>query len=264
MYKSIIFIDLDGTLIYEISPGRFYIPPELPQTLYRLKESYYLPVVCTARQPKFVEKHLSALFSTGIYYNGAFVQHQKTPIINIPLSPEEIYHTVNYWSKYGGSLIFQGNQHGYCYNISEKHYRTLNDIYGITDYIHPYYCMQQEPVYAIDMFFEDSFQFYSCKAGIAFPYVLDYHQGDWTGSLSGINTSKGEAAMQLCQALQIPPENCYAFGDSNNDLSLFEVVGYSIAVKNASQDLIKIANDVTDHCKDNGVVNALTTLLNGG
>lgn len=261
MYKSIIFIDLDGTLIYEISPGQFYIPAELPQIFCHLKESLYLPVVCTARSPKFVEKHLSALFSTGIYYNGAFVQHQKTSIINTPLSLEEIYHIVNYWSKYGGSLIFQGNQHGYCYNISEKYYRILNDIYGINDYVNPYYLMQQESVYTVDMFFEDRFQFFSCKAGITHPYVLDYHQGDWTGSLSGINASKGQAAMQLCQTLQIPPKNCYAFGDSNNDISLFEVVGYSIAVKNASQDLIKIATDITDHCKDNGVINALMTLF---
>ena len=54
MYKSIFFIDLDGTVIQEVEPGIFHVPTQFKPELKKLEEINCLPVVCTARQPGFV------------------------------------------------------------------------------------------------------------------------------------------------------------------------------------------------------------------
>lgn len=68
MYKSIFFIDLDGTVIQEVEPGIFHVPTQFKPELKKLEEINCLPVVCTARQPGFVKKLFGDLFSAGIFF----------------------------------------------------------------------------------------------------------------------------------------------------------------------------------------------------
>lgn len=60
-------------------------------------------------------------------------------------------------------------------------------------------------------------------------------------------SSKGIAIEKLLKILNIEKENVVCFGDSMNDYSMFEVCGYSVAMKNASSKLKEIAYCVTDY-----------------
>ena len=52
--------------------------------------------------------------------------------------------------------------------------------------------------------------------------------------------------MELIKYLGISKDNTMCFGDSLNDLSMFKVCNYRVAMKNASLDIKKVANYVTD------------------
>ena len=57
--------------------------------------------------------------------------------------------------------------------------------------------------------------------------------------------TKGTACEYLYQKLNIPKENTYAFGDGENDTEMLHLVGTSIAMGNADDEVKKHASTVT-------------------
>ena len=68
----------------------------------------------------------------------------------------------------------------------------------------------------------------------------------------GVN--KGEAVKWLCQYLNIKRENTMAIGDSHNDISMIENVGFGCAVAGACEDLKKKSHYVCEKDYTEGAV----------
>lgn len=68
----------------------------------------------------------------------------------------------------------------------------------------------------------------------------------------GIN--KGEAVKWLCNHLNIKKEDTMAIGDSFNDISMIENVGFGCAVAGANEELKKSANYICEKKFDEGAV----------
>ena len=66
-------------------------------------------------------------------------------------------------------------------------------------------------------------------------------------------TRKGTACEYLCQKLNIPKENTYAFGDGENDIEMLHLVGTSIAMGNADDEVKKHASTVTLTVDEDGI-----------
>jgi len=62
-------------------------------------------------------------------------------------------------------------------------------------------------------------------------------------------------------ALGVAPESVVAFGDGDNDLAMFDLVGTSVAPANASDRVRAAASSVTDANDDDGVAVALRALF---
>lgn len=52
-------------------------------------------------------------------------------------------------------------------------------------------------------------------------------------------------------------ENCIAFGDNYNDLEMLSAVKMGVAVKNAKNEVLKVADDITDSHHNDGVAKSL-------
>lgn len=59
------------------------------------------------------------------------------------------------------------------------------------------------------------------------------------------NAGKGNALTFLCQYMSVPVENCYAVGDSYNDLSMIKAAGLGYAMANACDKLKSSADKTT-------------------
>ena len=68
--------------------------------------------------------------------------------------------------------------------------------------------------------------------------------------LNILGNSKGKAIKQLIKYLNIDEKSTLCFGDSLNDLSMFEACYYKVAMKNASKELKDIATFVTEEDND--------------
>ncbi len=65
----------------------------------------------------------------------------------------------------------------------------------------------------------------------------------------------------LCDKLGIASAEVMAIGDSNNDVSLLKWAGLSVAMKNASSEVKKAADMITDDNQNNGVAKVLDKFL---
>lgn len=75
----------------------------------------------------------------------------------------------------------------------------------------------------------------------------------WSVDINNSNVSKGNAVSWLCDYLDINMDDTLAFGDGDNDKSMFEVVGKGIAVDNAIDKLKVLSSDVALGCDENGI-----------
>lgn len=71
---------------------------------------------------------------------------------------------------------------------------------------------------------------------------------------------KGYGVEVLLNHLHIPPQHALAFGDGENDISMFEKVGFSIAMGNATKACRDAADYVTKSVDDHGIRYALEAI----
>lgn len=79
--------------------------------------------------------------------------------------------------------------------------------------------------------------------------------------IANIETSKGNGIKKLCEILNIDLKDTIAIGDDFNDIAMFQVVGYSVAMGNANDQIKKYADEVTLSNENDGVAVFLQTLL---
>lgn len=77
-------------------------------------------------------------------------------------------------------------------------------------------------------------------------------------TLPGI--SKADALKKACEVLKIPTADIIAFGDAQNDIPMFEVAGYGVAMGNACDELKKLAKEITATNDEDGIARALEKL----
>ena len=76
------------------------------------------------------------------------------------------------------------------------------------------------------------------------------------------NSSKGNAIQKLAKQLGIDLQNVIAFGDEENDLSMFSVAGTAVAMANARDEIKRHADRISLADRDHdGVGKTLKTIL---
>ncbi len=73
--------------------------------------------------------------------------------------------------------------------------------------------------------------------------------------------SKATGLQRLLDRWGITPEECIAFGDSDNDLAMLELVGCSYAMANAPENVREAADCLAPSCAEDGVLQVLEELL---
>ncbi|WP_223589101.1 Cof-type HAD-IIB family hydrolase [Neobacillus bataviensis] len=81
--------------------------------------------------------------------------------------------------------------------------------------------------------------------------------GDHNIEITNKSASKGNALEKMALLMNGSLEKSMAIGDSNNDLSMFRKVGYSVAMENAKDDIKAVCTTTTLKNYDNGVAHAI-------
>jgi len=81
--------------------------------------------------------------------------------------------------------------------------------------------------------------------------------GEYFFDILNKKATKGNALKEILKILNIKKSQVVAFGDSYNDLSMFEVAGLNIAVRNSYPHILKKADIITDENYNCGLGKAL-------
>jgi Cof subfamily protein (haloacid dehalogenase superfamily) len=79
------------------------------------------------------------------------------------------------------------------------------------------------------------------------------------GTAPGVD--KGQGVLALCRLLQVNPLRVLAIGDSDNDIPMLKVVGYGVAMGNATPGVKAVARWTAPPIHEDGVAVALDRLI---
>lgn len=94
------------------------------------------------------------------------------------------------------------------------------------------------------------------------PQEIRYYRYDTYGvNLGYYQNYKGDSIRYVLETLNIKKEQALAIGDSQDDVSMFNEVGTSIAMGNAKDEIKEKATIVTDSIDDHGVATIIANLI---
>jgi HAD superfamily hydrolase (TIGR01484 family) len=98
------------------------------------------------------------------------------------------------------------------------------------------------------------------------PNIVAHEVKSWTPGHIDIHITHNEATKKhalliLLKLDYVDKQNVMAIGDGNNDLPLFEIAGYKVAMGNAMYRLKKAADYITDSVEDDGLAKAIEEKL---
>ena len=98
---------------------------------------------------------------------------------------------------------------------------------------------------------------------VVFPRALFTSSVPNNIEINDLNANKGAGLKFIADYLNIPVSATMAFGDGLNDMSMISAAGIGVAMGNACNELLEIADHVTSDCDHDGVAEAIKTFCRG-
>lgn len=253
-----VFFDIDGTLW----DFRSVIPESTARAVKLLRQHGHKAYICTGRTRGYItHPDLLALGFDGILSGlGTRVEEGGEVLFEHLIPADLAVRTVDTVKQYGFRAILEGPEFLYMdyddfkddpYGVKvmrdlKDRRRSLSDNYGKW-VISKLSC---------DMTGCDKHSCYS-KLESDFDFI---EHNDVVVEMVPKGFSKGTGIQKLCSIKGIDIADTIAIGDGANDVDMFEVAGYSVAMGNGASLAKEAADHVTSDLHDDGVLNALTHL----
>lgn len=95
-----------------------------------------------------------------------------------------------------------------------------------------------------------------------FPHLITLFSNDYYVEIIDRKAGKGSGLKWLCNYLNIPVSDSFAFGDAPNDISMIEAAGTGVAMQNADKEVLEIADKITENSNNSdGLAHFLEKVL---
>ena len=250
---KVIFFDIDDTL-----SRNGIIATHNQATLEALAQTDIKLVISTGRSKAILPADILALLEADVLdaiicMNGQYSFDNKGLISHYPLSVEQADKIVQLCQTSQLIHKFDSATHiawsGENERLRDFNAKTPNSI------VDPLY-YQTNPVYQCSVFFNNQFDKMQ---------DIDFAQDDlklvhWHhigADILPANASKARGIKDVCRYYGVDATECMAFGDGMNDLEMFDLVGYAVAMGDAQPALIERADFVTGTIEERGIQSVL-------
>lgn len=253
---KIIFFDIDDTL-----SRKGFIAEHNKATLEQLADSDIKLIISTGRSKAILPPDILALFDTDVLdaiicMNGQYSFNKDGMISHYPLSDTQTSKIVALCQTSQLIHKFDSATH-IAWSAENERLRDYNAITPSSILDPDYY--KTNSVYQCSVFFnnqEDRMQ------------DVDFAQDDlklvyWHNTGADIlpaDASKARGILDVCQHYAIDTHDCMAFGDGMNDLEMFDLVGFAVAMGDAKSELKERADFVTGTIEEFGIQSVLDKL----
>lgn len=247
------FFDVDGTLV---SFRTHEVPESARRALVELRQAGVHTFLATGRPIYQLDPVKDCDFEGHILMNGQYCYVGDRIIHKQPLDPADVATVVNQVHAGLYQALFMELEG--CY-VSAHDERVLEservanvsfpegDISRALDH----------DVYQMNVFFEPE------RDDLLLMTTNNLKMTRWTSNFADVMPKHGGKAKGVRRVLEsygLDPEEAVAFGDGGNDLSMFGVVGTSIAMGNGNPDVKEQADYVTDDVDHDGIYKACANL----
>lgn len=253
--KKAAFFDIDGTILDHNN----FIPDSTIQGIHKLQEKGNYAFLCTGRSRAFVKN--PALLDIGfdgiISGCGTMIEFHEEVVFYKKLDNALVRDTVQFLKENHAAVIMEGRFKLY---VDPEDFQGDRYIARVREEVGE----EMVPITGNEENWEVSK--FSCATECADMELLKHQLSkDYELLIHDIpvvevvpkGCSKGTGILTVCDKLEIPIEHTYAFGDSANDIPMFEVAGHSIAMGNANELVKRKASYVTDALHEDGIYHAL-------
>jgi Cof subfamily protein (haloacid dehalogenase superfamily) len=258
MKYSIIVLDLDGTFLNsekQVSERNYNAVLKCYQQGMKI-------IFATARPPRSVNHFLPEdLRSMGsfIYYNGAYIACPLTGInhhepINSKLTAELLDYCLNSYPELDINLEVKDE----WMSLREHDYSSITKVKEIPAVKSLDELKNQE---ATKVLFSGKIDVESLRERFSSKVNIVITDNGELVQITSEKASKENAVTLLCESLGIPLEKAIVFGDDYNDIGLFRICGWPVAMGNAISQLKEISKEITDTNDNDGVAKVLERIL---
>ncbi|MCM1179841.1 MAG: HAD family hydrolase [Clostridium sp.] len=255
---ALLFFDIDGTLI--TLDEEHQMPESTKQALSKVKEKGHKIFINTGRVKTAIDRHLLEFGFDGLICGcGTYIEYEGQEILHHTLMKEQIvyyadklrelhYHTVFE----GKDRLFIEGDYGpgsfleYIYNYFSK-----NVDVPIEHAIHPDLSYDKFTTVSMPESDVQLFERIFAKEFHLIPH------GDKVVEAVPNGFSKATGIEFLTNYLNVSLEDCYAFGDSINDMEMLQYVPHSVAMGNAVEPVLKVVEYCTTDILEDGIWNAV-------
>ena len=258
----LLFFDIDGTLIAD----NHQVPSSLVPALKKAKANGCLLFINTGRTLCNMDPRLKEIPLDGMVTGcGSRIICQGKTLRAVEYAPADSLRIRDVFLARGIPVVYECDTGMYFDPEGPSwpaitYFRAFSDRAGLTRTV-----SGTDPEFrAVKMFgFSETFApvraLLDALAREGYPYeAIDRGEAGWEIVPGGCSKAAGIEMVRT--ALGVPLENCYAFGDSNNDRSMLEFVPNSVAMGNAPEELKRLCRHVAPRPEEDGVARVLADL----
>ncbi len=257
---KMIFFDIDDTLSRngEIAPHNKATLEALAKSDLDIKL-----VISTGRSKPILPPDIIALLEAGIFdaiicMNGQYSFNNQQVISDYPLTLGQATTIAGLCIDSALIYKFDSATHIAWSDLHDWQNRYHDDIKEVS-LIDPEYC-KANTVYQCSVFFDDQNE---KMQGVDFAKhsLKLVHWHDAIGDILPVDASKARGILDVCTHFGIDAADCMAFGDGLNDLEMFDLVGFAVAMGDAKPELKERSNLITGTIEEQGIQAVLDPIM---
>ncbi|PJI09790.1 MULTISPECIES: HAD family hydrolase [Clostridium] len=260
MNRKMIFFDIDGTIV---DKKRNEIPVSAVAAIRKARKNGHLVFINTGRTFFNLPKNVCEIGFDGYVCGcGTYIYFNGQPLLDKSIPHEKCVEIVEKLRECKIEALLEG-QNDFFFDQTEhdseriqylknKFRKRGHDVTKSWDY--PGIVFDKFVMWTNEQSELKKFKSYISKD---FEYIDRVDETGKFGEIILKEYSKATGIKFLEDYLNISPENCYAVGDSKNDLSMLQYVPNSIAMGNSNPDLFDLVSFVTKDIANDGIEYAL-------
>lgn len=253
---EMVFLDIDGTIFHQGA-----IVKSAANAVRSLIEKDMPVALCTGRSvlhARHIQKELNVPY--GVYFNGGLVQTTQGALYSAPFDLQDVKDIVNFASDHGIATIIHAMHRSLALpDVPQKYKDVLAqfDFPAVDIVSNPDDLFADEFIFQVNGFMTRD---WDAEFEQRFPACYIYRWDDAACDFQKRKSDKSIGALHLLDHLGIDPARAVHFGDGHNDLGMFQALGCSVAMGNASTDVKQAAKHTTTAVDADGVARGMAEL----
>lgn len=255
---ALLFFDIDGTLL--TLDDKHTLPDSTKEALCQAKENGHKIFINTGRVKTAIDKHLLDFGFDGLVCGcGTYIEYEGKEVFHNTLEKEECISYASFLHEHGFQTIFEGKERLFIDGEHEPgsfleyiySYFSKNSDYPIEEMNHPDFIFDK---FTTAQFSESDVEVF--QETFSEDFNLIPHFGNVYEAVPK-SFSKATGIRQLSDFLGTDISNCYAFGDSINDMEMLKYVPHSVGMGNSVEEVFSVVEYRTSDILEDGIQNAL-------